>query len=994
MASSIIQEFIQSLDEEIETIKKGKGGSIVKIFNGRFLREISGLFVYVFHLENFLAALEESPAEVEIRGSRYPAQVLLTQGLEVEIGIEHFCGQFISEAKLQTNLWYLLELLKKKYTECQNGSVKMDFHLSEVIFSGQQADSKSTSQAEIRYLIGKEPPNEAQKEAIEASFSSELSVIWGPPGTGKTKTIAKATEAHLNAGRRVLLVSHANNAVDEALEDVAEHLKTTPFYQEGKLVRLGKPQEEHLKKLEEEYELVLLDKIAEKLGESLAKEKNTLENERRQIENTLARFESTFRALQTMKILSTELDTLKLSVLESAKQLTEAQNELIRVEESQRRNRERFIEAQSAGAFKRLFGGLDPQRIQRDIDLTSMSLDSKARLVREIYTRVNELKHSFQAKEYEASTAKGEAELLLQDSGVSPGELEYQKKALEHRKDTIQTRIAEINQQLDEIQSKILSEARLVATTLTKTFVAKQFPQVPFDVLVLDEASMAPLPHLYWAAAHCGKSATIVGDFLQLPPICIADDKPMAKKWLGTSIFDILNIRSVEGAKRDSRVRLLDTQYRMVPKIADVSNRFFYGGILKNAQHTLNKHMSCDGVAESPLVLIETAAMNPWCSRLSTGGRFNLYNALVCATLAKRIIQYIPDGRIGILTPYVAQARLIKKIAKDWELLDRVSISNVHRFQGGEEPIIIFDTAEGIGTKVAPMLDDTKHDSDARLVLNVALTRAKSRLYLVGHTQKLLSDLHSDSALSRIVRHFQQEAETFESETLVDNYFTNDFERWAEALLSAEAPIREPVSGELYTEQNFWAQFFQDIKGVKERLIILSPFLSIRRSSMFMDYFRVMIGRGVKVKIYTRPANQQVGEMANQADVVIRQLRSIDTNVIERRSMHQKVAILDNSITWEGSLNILSHRDTEEHMRRFEGPSAIEEIIRNLDLEEENPVGTQTPEKCPGSQRLPNCNGYLVIRSSPKLGRKFLGCSNFPRCDYTRSMDGPNRRRR
>ena len=84
----------------------------------------------------------------------------------------------------------------------------------------------------------------------ESSFSSQLAIIWGPPGTGKTKTIATAIEAHLNAGRRVLLVSHANNAVDEALEDVADQLKANPLYLEGKLVRLGKPQEEHLKILE------------------------------------------------------------------------------------------------------------------------------------------------------------------------------------------------------------------------------------------------------------------------------------------------------------------------------------------------------------------------------------------------------------------------------------------------------------------------------------------------------------------------------------------------------------------------------------------------------------------------------------------------------------------------------------------------------------------------------------------------------------------------
>lgn len=534
-----------------------------------------------------------------------------------------------------------------------------------------------------------------------------------------------------------------------------------------------------------------------------------------------------------------------------------------------------------------------------------------------------------------------------------------------------------------------------MATTLTKTFVAKQFPGVPFDVLVLDEASMAPLPHLYWAAGRCRECVTIVGDFLQLPPICIADDKPMAPKWLGRSVFAVLGIRSVEEACSDPRVKLLDTQYRMAPEISAIPNRFFYQNKLKD-HPSVSKRRLDDGVSESPLVLVETAAMNPWCSRLSTGGRFNLYNALLCATLAKRIIAKIdsirnvckdPNAKVGIVTPYAAQARLINKIAKDWKLSDLVRISTIHRFQGGEEPIIIFDCVEGQGGRgIPPMLDDTKRDSDACLVLNVAMTRAESRIYLVAHTKYLLSMLHRDSALSRIIRHFQTEAEPIESETLVDNYFTTDFEKWANALLITAAPAPE---GALFTERNFWTQFIQDLKAVNERLIILSPFLSIRRSSMFMDYFQAMIRRGVEIRIYTRPINQQVGEMANQADVMMRQLRSIDAIVVERRNMHQKVAILDNAIAWEGSLNILSHRDTGEHMRRFEGPSAIEEIIRSLELDEENAVGTQTSERCPGSQRLPGCNGYLVVRA--KSGRKFLGCSNYPKCNYTRPMSVPRR---
>ncbi len=499
--SHIIQEFIKALDEEIEAIKRGGGGSIVTVFNGRFLREISGIYVYLFNLENFLTVLDESPAEIEVRGKRYPAHVLLTQGLEVEIGIEQNLGQFIPQARLQTNLWYLLELLKKKYIECRDGSSKPNFQLSEVIFSGQGAIPKKPHKSEINYSPFPHPPNPSQQQAIEASFSSQLSIIWGPPGTGKTETIAKAIEAHLNAGRRVLLVSHANNAVDEALEDVASHLKHTPFYQEGKLIRLGKPQEEFLKKLERNYPLVLLDNIAEKLGETLTREKISIEKEKAQIEDILARYEPAFQAIKTFRILSLELKALESAILGFAKRLEGINDDIRQLEEKQIRNRDKLIEAQSAGTLKRFFKGLNPQKIQQETDLTSTTIDSKRRQAREIDAKQSEIDKSKERKLLAANKAKAEADVILGQCGLSIddyiNELEDKKKQADQRKDVITARIADINRQLEEIKKNALSEAKLVATTLTKTFSAKQFPDVPFDVLVLDEASMAPLPHLY-----------------------------------------------------------------------------------------------------------------------------------------------------------------------------------------------------------------------------------------------------------------------------------------------------------------------------------------------------------------------------------------------------------------------------------------------------------------------------------------------------------------
>lgn len=1010
----IINEFIEALDEEIDAIKRGKGGSVVKIFNGRFLREVSGLFIYAFNLENFLAIFDDSPAEIDIQGRQYPVQVISTRGLEVEIGLENNFGQYIPEARLITNLWFLMELLKKKYLAHKEGEEKRDFTISLDLFSNS-IDNRSIDEIlecsncgaknritkydahqtlicgkcekrlSCRYSVSDDPPNDAQKRAINASFLSPLAVIWGPPGTGKTKIIAQAIEAHLNAGRRILLVSHANNAVDEALEKVATHLKPSPFYQEGRLVRLGIPRDEHLQKIEEEgLELVLLDRIAEKMGESLTQEMRKLEKDKVIIEQELSEIIETLDAVDRMNTISSEKIELKSSIQSVQKDLARSENELAQNENVQRRNRERLKQAEDAGALKKIFLGMNPEKIQQEIDKLSIVLDSQRRLVNEMHVRLHNLETSLTQKDAQYLDLKGSVEKTLATIGVTEGELREKKKVLTGKIDKILSRISEIEKQLSELQAQILSEAKLVATTLTKTFTAKQLTETPFDVLILDEASMAPLTHLFWAGSRCAKYVTIVGDFLQLPPICISD-KALAQKWLGRSIFDILNIKGVRDACSDKRVTLLDTQYRMVPQISEFPNRVFYQDTLTDHPSTINQALD-DGISQSALVLVDTTEMNPWCSRISTGGRFNLYNALVSAHIAKEIIESGTGIKIGLMTPYAAQARLANRILKDWDLLDRVRVSTVHSFQGGEEPVIIFDSVEGPGTKVAPMLDDTRLDSDARLLLNVAMTRAKNKIYFIGHIDHLQYQLHEDSCLARMIDHFYDNAEIMSSDQFVDDFSTTDFEKWANLLLP---PIsQETYEGNFHTEKNFWPRFIADLKTVKDRLIIMSPFISIRRCDTLMNFFQVMRNNGIHIKIYTRPRSQQTGAMADQAAMVIEQFQKLSIKVLERRSMHQKVAIFDDNVAWEGSLNILSHKDTQEHMRRFCEKSAIEEIIRNLELENDESTGTQTEEKCPGSKRMPDCNGYLVIRTQRKTRRKFLGCSNFPKCDYTQPLSG------
>lgn len=968
----LIPEFIQSLQQEIDTLKKGKGGSTVRVFNGRFLRKTSGLFIYLFHLENFLAVIDDTPAEIEIEGKRYSGQIVSVQGLEVQIAIEKNLGRAVAEAKIQINLWFLLELLRKKFEESIS-SASGKFKMSEKLFNGLSTTIDGRDAPE--YVFSKDPPNDSQGAAINASFSKSLAVIWGPPGTGKTKTIAKAVEAHLKAGRRVLLVSHANAAVDEALEDIAEQLKPTSFYQEGKLIRLGIC---HKKTLEDEYPLVILDKIAAKLGESLTREKNKLLVEREQIDRFL---KSSLVDVQKMSEKATkERDVLIQSLSNLNGQLGTEEAALGQLEENQEKNREKLARAKQAGAVKRFFWGLDPQKIQQEIDRLSIAVDSKRRTVTELKQRHNETKSSLSEKEAELSKINKEYSRLLAEYDLTPEKLKTEKQARENRKDAINSRIAEIDKALDEIQKRILSEARLVATTLTRTFTSKQFPDQPFDVLIVDESSMVPLPHLYWAAGKATSFVTIVGDFNQLPPICVAREA-MAKKWLGRSIFDILNITSVNDARNDERVILLKIQYRMAPKIADVPNRLFYEGLLENAPDTKNLVMKDSLSGEASLVIVDTSTINPWCSHLSTGGRFNIYSALVSMAVARKLKDKIKEGKVGIIAPYRAQARLAGKIAEDWGILDRVRINTVHSFQGGEEKVIVLDCMEGPGVSNWSMLDDKRPDSDARLLLNVALTRAKYKVFLVAHKDHLYSALKKDSIIIRIMDIFSAEGLEISSEDLVDSYLVADFEKWASAAIGPESRV-DASDSDFYTEKNFWPVFLNDLRSTKESLIIMSPFVSLNRAGKLMDFFKVLPKKGVMVCIYTRPPFQQSGRLSEHAEQVINQFENYGFKVIQRKGMHQKIALIDGKIAWEGSLNILSHKDTQEQMRRFEGENTVQEIARNLELDKVE-SGSSAGILCP--RCLENGMEISLVQKQGRYGM-FWGCPRFPACRYTENI--------
>jgi len=145
---------------------------------------------------------------------------------------------------------------------------------------------------------------------------------------------------------------------------------------------------------------------------------------------------------------------------------------------------------------------------------------------------------------------------------------------------------------------------------------------------------------------------------------------------------------------------------------------------------------------------------------------------------------------------------------------------------------------------------------------------------------------------------------------------------------------RTPFQSELFDEKSFYHQFLKDLSNTKEKVIIESPFVSSSRMDLLYPYFEKIISHSVKISIVTRdPVEHDDEFMRNLSVNEILKCIDMGINVTPLKGFHhRKLAIIDNKILWEGSLNILSFSNSLEIMRRIEGEkevSQMEAFLRN-----------------------------------------------------------------
>ncbi len=277
-----------------------------------------------------------------------------------------------------------------------------------------------------------------------------------------------------------------------------------------------------------------------------------------------------------------------------------------------------------------------------------------------------------------------------------------------------------------EERARELREAPVVAAT-TATCGSRVMKETEFDVAVVDEAAQLTEPGTF-AAANLADRFVLVGDHEQLPPVVRAEtggeNDEGTEADLSRSLFERL-----VASHPDAGV-MLERQYRMNQRIQAFASREFYDGELRPATPEVAGRTLDDieGVSREalpadlrdPVVFVDVA-----------GDASQHTDGEEAARIADLVECYEGAGvqreEIGVIAPFRAQVGEIRS-----RIPDDVTVDTVDRFQGSSEEVIIVsfvatDDLEG------PIFEDYRR-------INVALTRPKRALVLVGDSRALESD--------------------------------------------------------------------------------------------------------------------------------------------------------------------------------------------------------------------------------------------------------------
>ncbi|KGK17164.1 AAA domain-containing protein [Vibrio navarrensis] len=578
--------------------------------------------------------------------------------------------------------------------------------------------------------------DESKRAAFLYLLQNPLSVLMGPPGTGKTTLLSATLDYLLNdAGvRRVLVVSQSHTAVDEVANRVRElsfkRQEQSPDFKLPSIVRLGERR-----------------RVSEGM---LDVHTNALQAQAR----TAFHRDLEVRLLA----LSARLKLPQAFVLESAAlyracgrelfEFTPARNE---VKDAQQDN----VELESLPNAKRMARLAAERRLENLTDALTGRLLSFTDMPDQV------LSHN--------------KPLLAVLNMIAERHQINNPQRIERMAEVIKV-AHHWFQRLATDETGYASFAARTRQLVVGTLVGighggYQLDKNAFDLVVIDEAARATFSELA-IAMQSAKRVLLVGDYKQLAPSYDASHVRQVARDLGLNEVDVKQT-DFERAYVLNDGHMLSKQYRMAPAIGDIISHCFYEGTLATGRPPAPDWMSSLPIPWNRTVSwIDTSDSEVLETNIDKGVANEVEVNLLCSLLRQlvddeqamaHLRQWNDEDTtpaIGVITGYRKQVELLQKRleSESWAVPIRsmMKIDTIDSYQGSENRIILLSLVRHNAEQKGGFMTD-----NARV--NVALSRAKERLLIIG-AGSMWQQTEACKPLARVFDYIHRQPQSHDSE--------------------------------------------------------------------------------------------------------------------------------------------------------------------------------------------------------------------------------------
>lgn len=539
--------------------------------------------------------------------------------------------------------------------------------------------------------------NNSQYKAVKSAMENQISVILGPPGTGKTQTILNIIANILMQGKTVQIVSNNNSATENVYEKLS-----SPKYNLG-FVAATLGSSENKKIFLEHQDINYPDFSSWKMEEDPSVVQKRILEQSIQLKIVFDKQERLACLRQELSQLVTELEYFNQYFEESV-----IKTESIKFKKnlSSKYWMALWQECQSISEEKKAIGFLFKTKAFLKYGITDwkfykQDISKIITIFQAMYFRAKQVELCVEISDIEKYLNSMNKDLLEDLCNQSMSALK-DKLARKYEANNSRRIFHEDNLWKDPYE--FLTEYPVILST---TFSSRNSlnSDVVYDYLIMDEASQVDIA-TGALALSCAKNVVIVGDTKQLPNVVTDDIKAKAK-----AVFDSFNInegyqytnsflQSILDVMPNVTQTLLREHYRCHPKIINFCNQKFYRGELII--------MTTDKGEADVLSVVKTVAGDH---------ERNHYSQRQIDVIKNEIMpKYVFNPEeTGIIAPYTNQVEALGREICNFDA------ATVHKFQGKEKDNIIISTVDDV---ISDFADDP-------YLINVAVSRAKKKLMLV-----------------------------------------------------------------------------------------------------------------------------------------------------------------------------------------------------------------------------------------------------------------------